>query len=249
MVIETTDPVRRRAPADNFTAQKLAAVDRALVDRRVSHLDYRVLSFLASATDRKTRVAKRKQKTIATALNVKTRTVQLALGRLRDLGFIIYETKEAGTYVNAYRLVLVEVSDSSALENEKTNSDSPLVLQRRISPPEKTHPRMQKEESPFVHDLPLNSPYIPYHPRELGALGSMLRQRMRDDKFDAWFGDVRIGGDTGKVGILFSSSKFRCSYVRDQFEPVILECWRSLDPLKEKIEFQVAPMPGQGCRT
>jgi hypothetical protein len=133
-----------------------------------------VLYYLASATDRKTRAAKRKQKTIADALNIRPRTVQLALGRLRDLGYIIYETKEGGTYVNAYRIVFVEMNGGSTLETERANSDSPLASKRRMKPAETTHPLVRKDESPFAHDLPLNSPYIPSRPRELGVLGSML---------------------------------------------------------------------------
>jgi hypothetical protein len=240
MVIETPDPGRLRAPADNFTAQKLTTLDRALTDRRVSHFDFRVLSYLASATDRKTRLAKRKQETIATALNVRTRTVQLALGRLRDLGYIIYETKEGGTYVNAYRIVL-KVNGDSASESEKANPDSPLDSKRRIRSPEKTNPEVQKDESPFVHDLPLNSLDIPSRPRELGALGSMLRRRIGGDKFDAWFGEARIGGDTGKIGILVFSKVYFRNHVRAQYEHIILECWRALDPIKERVEFHVAP--------
>ena len=240
MVIETPDPWRRRAPADNFTAQKLAALDRALVDERVSELDFCVLYYLASATDRKTRLAKRKQETIATALNVRTRTVQLALGRLRDLGYIIYETKEGGTYVNAYRIVL-KVNGGSALENEKANPDSPLASKRRIRPAEKTHTGVQKDESPFAHDLPLNSHYIPSGPRELGALGSVLRRRIGSSMFDAWFGEARIGGDTGEIGILVFSKMYFRNHVRAQYEHIILECWRALDPLKERVEFHVAP--------
>jgi hypothetical protein len=239
MVIEVPDPRRRRAPADNFTARKLAALDRASTEKRVSHLNFRVLYYLASAIDRKTGMAKRKQKTIAQALHVVTRTVQLSIDRLRDLGYIISETKENGTYVNAYRVVLAEMNDSSTIENEKANSEPPSFSKRRTNPSKKTHPGGQIGESPFVHDLPLNSLDIPSCPRELGALGSMLRQRIGDDKFNAWFGEARIGGDIGRVGVLLFSNRFRCSYVKAQFEHDILECWRSLDPLKEKIEYVV----------
>jgi hypothetical protein len=85
MVIEAANALRRCAPADNFAAQKFAAIQRVLYDRRVSHLDFRVFYYLANSTDRQTRIAKRKQKTIAEALNIRIRTVQLALGRLHDL--------------------------------------------------------------------------------------------------------------------------------------------------------------------
>jgi hypothetical protein len=244
MVTETTSAGRPRTTADTFTAQKLAALDRALCDWRVSPLDFRLLYYLASATDRQTRTAKRKQRTIADALNIKIRTVQFGLGRLRALEKISFETKEGGTYVNTYRLVLGEVNGGSTLGNKKTNSDSPSVAERRISPAEKTHPRSHKDESPFVHDLPLNPLDIPSRPRVLGALGelgSMVRSRIGAEMFDAWFGDAQIGLDSGRVGTMFLSNLFRCAFVKARFEHHILDCWRSLDPLKEKVEFVVAP--------
>jgi hypothetical protein len=244
MVSEITNGGQRRAAADTFTAQKLAALDRALSDWRLSHLDFRVLYYLASATDRQTRIAKRKQRTIAEALNVTIRTVQLAIRRLRNLGYMILETKEGGTYVNAYRLVLAEVNGGSALQNKETNSDSASVTERRIIPKEKAHPGVQKDESPFVHDLPLNSLDIPSRPRELsalGELGSMVRSRIGAKMFDAWFGDAQIGLDSGRVGTMFLSNPFRCAFVKAHFEHHVLDCWRSLDPLKEKVEFVVAP--------
>jgi len=233
--------------ADNFTAQKLAAIDRALYDSRVSHLDFRVLYYLASATDRETRLAKRKQKTIAAALNIKIRTVQLSLGRLHDFGYIIFETKEGGTYVNSYRLVLLGVNGSSALDNEKANSNSPFVKKRRIKREEKTYSGVQKDESSFVHDLPFNSHNIPsrlrtpFSANTLGSLGPIIRGRIGDDLFNTWFGDVQIAGDSSCVGTLVCSTKFRCHYVKSKFEYEILACWRSLDPLKERVEFVVAP--------
>ena len=49
----------------------------------------------------------RKQQVIATALGKKgVRGVQLSLGRLAEFGYIKFETKDGGTYVNAYRLIL-----------------------------------------------------------------------------------------------------------------------------------------------
>jgi hypothetical protein len=235
--------------ADSLTARKLATLDRGLFDQRVSALDFRVLYYLASATDQNTWMAKRKQRTIAQALHIVTRTVQLALDRLRDLGYIIYETKEGGTYVNAYRIVLVEVNSGSALENKKANRDSAPVSKRRITPDKNTHPEMQKDEAPFVHDLPFNSHNIPSRAPEAGALGilgSMISRRIGVARFEAWLGDARFGCNTGSVGILWLRNQYWCDHVKSQFEQDILDCWRSVDTRKEKVEFHVAPTRTEG---
>jgi hypothetical protein len=139
--------------------------------------------------------------------------------------------------------VLVEVSSGSALQDEKTNLDSSFVEKKRMRPAEKTHLELQKDESSFVHDLPFNSHDIPSHSGELGALGklgAMIRGRIGDAKFHAWFRNAQIGNETGPVGILYLPTRFCCDYIRAQFEHEILECWRSFDPRKEKVELVVA---------
>jgi hypothetical protein len=249
MVIEKAANGRHRTPAENFTARKLATLDRAMLDERVSPLTFLVLYYLASASDRQTRTAKRKQKTIARALNITTRTVQLALVRLRDLGYLIFEIKERGTYVNAYRIVLAEMTTGgSRFENEKPNLDSPSVSKRRMNPSEKTHQGVEKDESSFAHDLPLNPLNIPSHLGEpaLDKLGTLIRRRIGDDRFSSWLGSARIGIKSDEVGIVFLVSKFRCVYVKNNFEQDILECWHSLDPLKKRIEFSYDPIMCQG---
>ena len=69
----------RPSAVQNFTARKLAAVDRLLVDKRATDLDFRVFWYLVSAADRETGIARRKQQTIAdAAARVKAITDQLA---------------------------------------------------------------------------------------------------------------------------------------------------------------------------
>ena len=58
----------RNTPRDalrSFTAMKLTALDAAASDQRLTHLDFRLLYYLASATDQETGIARRKQTVMA----------------------------------------------------------------------------------------------------------------------------------------------------------------------------------------
>jgi hypothetical protein len=79
--------------ADQFTARKLKLLDRANVDLRLTDQDYRVLSYISSAVDRETELARRKQQVISTALGKKSvRGVQISLNHLHEFGYLKFET-------------------------------------------------------------------------------------------------------------------------------------------------------------
>ncbi|MEY9581028.1 hypothetical protein ABIE88_008604 [Bradyrhizobium diazoefficiens] len=88
------------------TRRKLHLLTRANGDLRITDQDFRVLWYIADAIDHETDLARRKQATIAKDLGKKgVRGVQLSLGRLAEFGYLKFEVKEGGTYVNAYRLL------------------------------------------------------------------------------------------------------------------------------------------------
>lgn len=104
----------------DYTRRKLNLLDRANVDLRLTDQDYRVLSYIAAAVDQETELARRKQQVIAVALGKKgVRGVQVSLGRLAEFGYIKFETKDGGTYVNAYRLMLEKANTASPFDDGK----------------------------------------------------------------------------------------------------------------------------------
>jgi integrase len=106
MVTESTSG-RPRPAADTFTAQKFAALDRALSDWRVSHLDYRVLCYLASATDRQTRI---ESASYGTHSMRRTKAAQIyrKTGNLRAVQLLLGHTKLESTV----RYLGIEVDDA-----------------------------------------------------------------------------------------------------------------------------------------
>ncbi|UGX92419.1 hypothetical protein G6321_00043070 [Bradyrhizobium barranii subsp. barranii] len=56
--------------------------------------------------------------------------MQLSLGRLAEFGYLKFEVKEGGTYVNAYRLLLEEANVGSPSSDQKANNGEPLDDQK-----------------------------------------------------------------------------------------------------------------------
>jgi hypothetical protein len=151
----------RPSAVQNLTAQKLAAVDRLLVDKRATDLDFRVFWYLVSAADRETGIARRKQQ---------------SLDRLEAFSYIIVETKEGGTYASGYRIVLGKANaDSSSVNTNanvdssfvstKANASSPFVERRRMRHAKKANATAEKGEPSFAPILPLNHLDIPSRAR------------------------------------------------------------------------------------
>ena len=148
------------------TRRKLALMKRATSDLRLTDQDFRVLWYIADAIDGETGLARRKQATIASELGKKgVRGVQLSLGRLAEFGYLKFEIKEGGKYVNAYRLIVENANEGSPSLDKNANSDAPLENQKTnggspLGPDlsEKANESDEKGEPPFVHDLPLSIP-------------------------------------------------------------------------------------------
>ena len=71
---------------DRWTAQKLGCLDQIVVDRRCTHLDFRIAYYIAHRMDRATGEARIRQSDIAEAVQVTRRAVQISTERLRSLG-------------------------------------------------------------------------------------------------------------------------------------------------------------------
>ena len=157
-----------------FTARKLANVDRAAADQRLSHLDFRLLWLLASAADRKTGVARRKQTYLAQMLGVHRRTVQRCRDRLVSFGYVIPIGIRPGGNVSGYNLftskkaALVPPSEKAALVPPLTTGKAAGVQKRRRWCP--------KRRSANRTNVPLKSLEIPCAPnREIEAGGPRQR--------------------------------------------------------------------------
>jgi hypothetical protein len=177
------------------TARKLASADRAAADLRLTHQDFRLLWLLLSAADRKTGIARRKQRELAKALDCTERGVQISRDRLVSLGYLGPIGVKPGGYVSSYNVLIAEKANAGsasekgerrfASENKKANGGG-----------QKGERPFQKGEAPFVHD-PLISLDIPSAPngetehhgprRAEGALGPLgalepdLRRRLGEN--------------------------------------------------------------------
>lgn len=220
----------------DYTARKLNLLDRALVDPRLTDQDFRVLAYIAQAVDRETGLARRKQAVIQEALGKKSvRGIQISLGRLADCSYINFETKDGGTYVNAYRLLLEKANDRSSSDDEKTKEDSPFWKKRRTEVPKKANGSAEKGEPSFVHD-PFNSLDIPSRVREpaiakaLGSLPALLAARLGADVAKSWFAKAEITDVVGDTLTMGFPTKFLADHVRANFEPQLLDCCSELAP-------------------
>jgi hypothetical protein len=231
---------QRSGPTYNLTALKLAAVDRLLVDARATDQDFRVFWYLVSAADRKSGIARRKQQTIADALGRTRRGVQLSLGRLEALGYIIVEIKEGGSYASAYQIVVEPDADTFSGTNAnvglssvcaKANASSSPVEKRRMKRSEKANPETKEGEPSFAPILPLNHLDIPsctlaQRKIGLGPAGAILQRELGIDIFNAWFSKVTIESETEDKLILRAPTKFCASRLTRDFEIEMLKAWR-----------------------
>lgn len=229
----------------DYTRRKLNLLDRANVDLRLTDQDYRVLAYIAAAVDQETELARRKQQVIAAALGKKgVRGVQVSLGRLAEFGYIKFETKEGGTYVNAYRLMLEKAKEDSPLEDGKTNGHSPFAQKRRTETPKKANASGRKGEPPFVHDpfisLEIPSAREPAIARALGSLSGKLAARIGLDHFRSWFGKATITDVAGDTLTLELPTKFIADRVSQDYQPDVLACCSALVPSIRAVRLVVA---------
>jgi hypothetical protein len=230
-IVDIRDARRRRENGENLTALKLTALDWANVDMRLTHLDFRFLYLLASATDRQTGVARRKQRVIAGSLGVTSRAVQISAERLSEFGYIAIETKDGGSYTNAYRLILGNANAASPSENTKANPSSPFAEKRRTRVAKKANGDAEKGEPPFAPILPLKSLEIPLRSRGpsarygLGPAGAFLKQRLGAALYRSWFVALKLESETPDAVTLSAPTVFHADHVRQTYRDLMLEAW------------------------
>ena len=219
----------------DYTRRKLNLLDRANIDLHLTDQDYRVLSYIASAVDQNTGQARRKQKVIAAALGKKgVRGVQKSIGRLAMRGYIQLDTKDGGTYVNAYRLILEEANAGSPFHPVKANGNSPFAEKRRTAGLRKANSNRQTGEPPFAHDpfisLEIPTTRAPAIAEALSALGGKLAQRLSPQVAYAWFNGAVVVDVLEETITMRFSTKFKASRVQNEYEPALLACCSALVP-------------------
>src|SRR6476620_7105025 len=88
-----------------FTACKLANVDRAVADRRLTRLDFQVLWTFNSAADWRTGISRCRQTDVAQMLGVTTRAVRYCLDRLAEFEYLDPIGQKPGKYISAYNVL------------------------------------------------------------------------------------------------------------------------------------------------
>lgn len=230
----------------SFTAMKLATLDAAACDERLTHLDFRVLYYIASAIDHKTGIARRKQTVIANALCIVTRTVQLCVERLVLAGYITVIVKEGGSNTHGYRIKAIKRNAGSSVVFANTNVASPSEGERRTRRIKKANDGAHKGEPPFVPTLPLNSLDIPSLEEALpDVVIASLRKRLGDDTFRGWFAEITVAGVADGAATLLASNSFRADTIRDRYEMVLIDAWRALDPGVERVVLLARPSDAQ----
>lgn len=231
-----TVPSDQRSDHKSFTAMKLAALDAAACDERLTHLDFRLLYYIASATDRETGIARRKQTVIANDLSVTARAIQLCTERLVTAGYVTVILKEGGSNTHGYRIRAKKKNAGLSIEYKNANSASPFSSEKRTRTMKKANDGGDKGEPPFVPTLPLHSLDIPYSEKALqDAVTASLRKRLGDDVFRSWFADITIAGVADGAVTLLASNSFRADIIRNRYELTLIDAWRSFDPSVERI--------------
>ncbi|MEH2570659.1 hypothetical protein [Bradyrhizobium sp. AZCC 2289] len=152
--------------AHEFTAEKLAKMDAAVDDDRLTDLDVRLFWKMASAADSATRVVRRKQSTFAAALAVSRRAIQLSMDRLSAYGYVAPLTNKASgsrTYVNAF-----EIAPKANLCSHYTSEPTFVFRKKkRTAVQEDANLGSKTSEPRFAHD-PLSSLGIPKRISKIG---------------------------------------------------------------------------------
>ena len=237
-IVDIRDARRRRDTGENITALKLTSLDWANVDMRLTHQDFRLLYFLASAADRQTGLARRKQRVIAAALGVTVRAVQISAERLSEFGYIAIKTKDGGTYTNGYQLLFGNANSGSPSENTKANPGSPFAEKRRTRVAKKANGDVEKGEPPFVPTLPFSSREIPLRARGpsarygLGPAGALLKQKLGAILYRTWFGNLKLEMETSDEITLSAPTTFIADHVRQTYRDEMLEAWPTVSVVK-----------------
>ena len=88
-----------------FTAHKLANMDYAVTDRRLTRLDFLVLWIFTSAADWRTGSGRRQQTEVAKLLGCTRRAVRRCLDRLVACNYLDPVGPKPGKYISAYNIL------------------------------------------------------------------------------------------------------------------------------------------------
>jgi hypothetical protein len=234
--------------ADRWTAQKLWCLDQVLIDKKITHLDFRVAYYVGNRMDRATGEARFKQPDLAAAVGVKRRAAQRSLDRLKALGHIEVSVSSGRTHVNGYRLPLERASVGTLLEDESASSGTHLTEIKSVPRGTKVRPRRHKSASRHSHQyFPCSIPcLIPTRAREpaiaeaLGSLGAKLEARLGADRAQAWFGKSVIIDMAGDTLTLEQPSRFVASRAEQDFGPDVLACCKQLVPSIARVRMVIA---------
>jgi hypothetical protein len=161
--------------ADRFTADKLAWLDRVMLDPEITHFDFRFCYWIASRADRATREATAFQDTIAVALDATPRGIQKSAQRLADRGHVKITSRRGHGVKNSYAPVF-----------SNTNSGSGLAEETRMEEQSNANGCSKKYERPSVEASLSSSLVISPEGRE-GARSTQIRNDFRlDDQTYNW---------------------------------------------------------------
>jgi hypothetical protein len=135
--------------ADQFTADKLAWLDRVMLDPEVTDFDFRFCYWIASRADRSARAVTAFQDTIAKALAATPRGVQKSAKRLTERGHLSVTSRRGFGSKNSYAPVLAN-----------TNAGSGFASETRTEEQSNTNGYSNKYERPSVEESLVSSPAI-----------------------------------------------------------------------------------------
>lgn len=234
--------------ADRWTAQKLWCLDQVLIDKNITHLDFRVAYYIGNKMDRATGEARFKQPEMAAAVGVKRRAAQRSLDRLKALGHIEISVSSGRTHVNGYRLPLEKASVGTHLDDESASPETHLSGRKSVPRGTKVRPSRHKSASRHSHQyFPCSIPcLIPTRAREpataeaLGSLGAKLEARLGPDRAGSWFGKAVIIDLVGDTLTLEQPSRFVADRAEQDYGPDVLACCKQLVPSIARVRMVVA---------
>jgi hypothetical protein len=227
--------------AGDFTAEKLSRMDAAVDDDRLTDLDVRLFWKMASAADRTTRVARRKQSAYAEALNVSRRAIQLSMDRLSAYGYVAPKNNTAtGTraYVNAF-----EIAPKANLCSHFTSEPTFVFRKKKRTTVQKDANLGSETSEPSFAHVPLYSLDVPSRargpsrPKGLGPLAASLRAKIGSAEFNSWFVGADISEATEDSVTIELPTPFKAHEAENRFGGAVLACLQAEQPAIERVSF------------
>jgi hypothetical protein len=166
-------------------------------------------------------------------------TIQRQLKYLVDRGFVIAEKRRRKGHWASWTYK-INVSNQAAPcgmvdKNHQAASCGPA----------KPHYAAQPDRTmrPYPLNKPIKEPSRmrgPSRPDGLGPAGAILRRKLGDNVFDAWFSGVTIKSETAVLITLAAPTKFKASRIRQNFDIQTLAAWREILPSIERIDVEIA---------